>query len=136
MKQAIRIPQGALLTFSLLLRRSNKHGISSLLNRSEVKNYLLYSYGRIALLDGLRILACEEGSNVLLPSYFCGLTIEPFHELGIEARIYAISLNLQPDIKDIKKDKTYQFLTPGVKTNKTNTDGMIQNPITGKWSFL
>ena len=102
MKQAIRIPQGALLTFSLLLRRSNKHGISSLLNRSEVKNYLLYSYGRIALLDGLRILACEEGSNVLLPSYFCGLSIEPFHELGIEARFYAVSLDFQPDIKDIK----------------------------------
>jgi len=102
MKRSIRITRDALLTFSLLLRRSRGQGISSLLNRSEVKGYLFYSYGRIALLDGLRILGCEEGSNVLLPSYICGVAVEPFHEMGIEARFYAVSLNLQPDIIDIK----------------------------------
>jgi dTDP-4-amino-4,6-dideoxygalactose transaminase len=84
------------------LRSGKDQGISSLLNRSEIKSHLFYSYGRVALLDGLRILACEEGSNVLLPSYICGVAVEPFHELGIEARFYAVSLNLQPDIIDVK----------------------------------
>ena len=102
MERSIRIPRNAVLTFSLLLRRSKGQGICSLLNRSEVKSYLFYSYGRIALLDGLRILACEEGSNVLLPSYICGVAVEPFHELGIEARFYEVSLDLQSDIIDIK----------------------------------
>jgi len=102
MKRSSPITRDALLTFSLLLRRSRGQGISSLLNRSEVKGCLFYSYGRIALLDGLRILGCEEGSNVLLPSYICGVAVEPFREMGIETRFYAVSLDLQPDLIDIK----------------------------------
>lgn len=103
MGRFIGIPRGASLTFSTLLPGSKRQGISSLLNRSEVKSYSFYSYGRIALLDGLRILSCEDGSNVLLPSYICSVAVEPFHELGIEARFYAVSMNLQPDIIDIRK---------------------------------
>lgn len=103
MKKPIRITFDALLTFSLLLPRGKGQAISSLLNRGEVKKYLFYSYGRIALLDGLRILDCKEGSNVLLPSYICSVVVEPFYELGIEPRFYELSLNLQPDIVDIKK---------------------------------
>ncbi|MFC1979984.1 DegT/DnrJ/EryC1/StrS family aminotransferase [Chloroflexota bacterium] len=100
--KAISIPPAALPTPSLFLPRSKKHGISSLFSRSEVKSYLLYGYGRIALLDGLRILDCGEGSNVLLPSYNCRTAVEPFRELSIEPRFYTVSLNLEPDIKDIK----------------------------------
>ncbi len=102
MKRPNSITFDALLTFSLLLPRGKRRAISSLLNRSEVKKYLFYSYGRIALSDGLRILDCEEGSNVLLPSYICGVVVEPFRELGIEPRFYGVSLNLQPDIIDIR----------------------------------
>jgi dTDP-4-amino-4,6-dideoxygalactose transaminase len=98
----IRIPVDASLPFSSLFWRSKGQGISSLLSRSEVKDYLFYSYGRVAFLAGLKILACKEGSNVLLPSYICRVVLEPFHELGIEARFYKVSLNLQPDIKDIR----------------------------------
>ena len=103
MEKPGRIPDSALLSFSLLLPKSKEHGISSLLNRGEVKSYVFCSYGRIALLDGLRLLACEEGSNILLPSYICRVALEPFHELGIEARFYTVSLNLRPDIADIKE---------------------------------
>ena len=102
MKRPIRITGDALLTFSLLLRRGKGQAISSLLNRSEIRSYLFYSYGRIALLNGLRILNYAEGSNVLLPSYICHVVVEPFHELGIETRFYKVSLNLQPDIIDIR----------------------------------
>lgn len=92
---------GALSTFAILSPEGKKQGIFSLLDRSEVKSYLLYAYGRIALLDGLRILDCEKGSNVLLPSYVCGIAAEPFRELSIEPRFYRVSLNLEPDTTDI-----------------------------------
>lgn len=102
MKRHNQITFDALLTFSLLLPRCKGQAIYSLLNRSEVKRYLFYSYGRTALLDGLRILDCEKGSNILLPAYICGVVVEPFRELGIEPRFYKVLLNLQLDIIDIK----------------------------------
>ena len=103
MGRSIRIPVYPLLTLSALLSGRKKQGISSLLNRSEVKSYSFYSYGRTALLDSLRILSCQGGSNVLIPSYICSVAVEPFHELGIEARFYSVSMNLQPDTIDIRR---------------------------------
>ena len=123
MKRTSRITWNALLTPSLLLRRGEEQTFHSLLNRSEVKIYIFYSYGRVALLDGLRILGCKEGSNVLLPSYICGVAVEPFRELGIEPRFYEVSLNLQPDIKDVKSkidDRTEAILI-------VNYFGFVQN---------
>jgi len=38
----------------------------------------------------------------LLPAYICRVVVEPFRELGIEPRFYKVSLNLRPDIIDIK----------------------------------
>jgi len=96
------IPRGAFLTLSTLLPGGKREGIFSLLNRSEVRSHALYGYGRIALLDGLRILGCGKGSNVLLPSYVCGIAVEPLRELSIEPRFYKISLDLEPDIADIR----------------------------------
>lgn len=103
MMGAAQITFDALLTPSLLLRRGGGQTLNKLLKRSEVKRYIFYSYGRTALLDGLRILDYKKGSNVLLPSYVCAMAAEPFRELGIETRFYEISLKLQPDIADIKK---------------------------------
>ena len=67
-----------------------------------VKGYSLFGYGRIALLDGLKILDYGKDDNVLLPSYICDVTTEPFYELGIQTRFYKVLTNLQPDIADIK----------------------------------
>jgi dTDP-4-amino-4,6-dideoxygalactose transaminase len=103
MKGTAQITFDALLTPSLLLRRGGGQTFSKLLKRSEIKRYIFYSYGRTALLGGLRILDYKKGSNVLLPSYVVAMAAEPFHELGIETRFYETSLNLQPDIADIKK---------------------------------
>ena len=103
MKRTTQITLDALLTPSLLLPGGRGRAISALLNRSEVKKYLFYSYGRTALLDGIKILDCEKGNNILLPAYICRVAVEPFRELGIEPRFYEVSLNLQPDTIDIKK---------------------------------
>jgi len=66
------------------------------------RSYSLFGYGRIALLDGLKILDCGKDDNVLLPSYICDVTAEPFYELGIQTRFYRVLSNLQPDIADVK----------------------------------
>jgi dTDP-4-amino-4,6-dideoxygalactose transaminase len=77
-------------------------GISNLLDNQEIKNYFYYSYARIALLEGLKTLGCDQGSNILLPAYICNSGAWAFHELGIEPRFYEVSVYLQPDINEIK----------------------------------
>jgi dTDP-4-amino-4,6-dideoxygalactose transaminase len=77
-------------------------GISKLLDNQQIKSYFFYSYARIALLEGLKILTCDQGSNILLPAYICHSGVWPFHELGIEPRFYEVSPHLQPDITEIK----------------------------------
>lgn len=98
----MKISGDQILTPRLLLRQKAKDDIFSFFNQSGVKNYLLYGYGRVALLDGLKILGCKRGENVLLPSYICDVAVEPFYELGIQVRFYKILMNLQPDLTDVE----------------------------------
>lgn len=39
----------------------------------------LFSYGRIALLQGLKILSINAGDNVMIPSLICGSVAAPLH---------------------------------------------------------
>ena len=61
------------LTPGLFLKKKERK-LFEWMEQYGVKNYSLSGYGRIALLDGLKILDCTKGDNVLLPSYICDVT--------------------------------------------------------------
>ncbi|MXV62548.1 DegT/DnrJ/EryC1/StrS aminotransferase family protein [Natronorubrum sp. JWXQ-INN-674] len=63
---------------------------------------VFYGSGKAALRDGLAGLV-EPGQNVLIPAYLPDAVAEPFHDLGLEARYYAIQENLAPDLADIER---------------------------------
>lgn len=100
-KSSLRFTPEPFLTFSSFLGEGQNAGISQLFNNQEIKRYLFYGYGRVALLEGLRMLAVGGGSNILLPSYICEVAVEPIRELGIEPRFYEVSDHLQPDVTQI-----------------------------------
>jgi len=90
------------LTPGLFLKKKERK-LFEWMEQYGVKNYSLSGYGRIALLDGLKVLDCTKGDNVLLPSYICDVTAEPFYELGVQTTFYRVLTNLQPNIEDIRK---------------------------------
>lgn len=111
--KTMRISDSPALTPGLLLGRA-REPFTSFAARGGVKKYLFYAYGRIALLDGLRILACGKDDNVLVPAYICDVAVEPFYELGIKVRFYRVLTSLQPDIADVRRkidQKTRAILT-------------------------
>jgi dTDP-4-amino-4,6-dideoxygalactose transaminase len=82
-----------------------KHRItktSRLLQITNSQNQFLFSYGRVALLEGVRMLKLHEGSNVLLPAYICQSGIDPFLELGIEVRFYEVTRALEPNMPHLE----------------------------------
>ena len=89
------------LTPGLFLKKKGS-ALFEWIEQHGVRSYSLFGYGRIALLEGLKLLDCGQGDNVLLPSYICDVTAEPFHELGMEPRFYKVLTSLQPDIADVK----------------------------------
>ena len=60
----------------LLKKKENK--LFDWMGQHGVKDYSLFGYSRVALLDGLKILNCGKGDNVLLPSYICDVVVDPF----------------------------------------------------------
>jgi dTDP-4-amino-4,6-dideoxygalactose transaminase len=66
-------------------------------------DYLLYFSARFALAAGIRYLGINEGETVLLPSYNCGIEIEPFHHFGIRTDFYRIKPDLTIDMVDIAR---------------------------------
>ncbi|WP_255171666.1 DegT/DnrJ/EryC1/StrS family aminotransferase [Natrononativus amylolyticus] len=63
--------------------------------------YEYYGSGKAALHDGMRMLT-DPGENVLVPSYLPDAVVEPFRELGLEARYYAVTDDLAPDLDDLQ----------------------------------
>lgn len=85
---------------------------------------MCYGSGKVALRDGLANLV-EFGESVLLPAYLPDAVSEPFRELGLEARYYAVEEHLAPDLADLETridDETtavmsvdyFGFPTPGL----------------------
>ncbi|QCS42100.1 DegT/DnrJ/EryC1/StrS family aminotransferase [Natrinema versiforme] len=60
-----------------------------------------YGAGKVALRDGLAGLV-DSGENVLVPAYLSPAVVEPFHDLGLESRFYAVEETLAPDFADLE----------------------------------
>ncbi|WP_226479779.1 aminotransferase class I/II-fold pyridoxal phosphate-dependent enzyme [Natrinema amylolyticum] len=63
--------------------------------------YTYYGSGKAALRDGLAGVV-EPGENVVVPAYLSPAVVEPFRELGLEARYYAVEESLAPDFDDLE----------------------------------
>jgi dTDP-4-amino-4,6-dideoxygalactose transaminase len=64
--------------------------------------YVRYGSGKAALRDALDGVA-TPGGNVVAPAYLPPAVVEPFHELGLESRFYALEETLAPDVDDLER---------------------------------
>ncbi|WP_049991622.1 DegT/DnrJ/EryC1/StrS family aminotransferase [Natrinema salifodinae] len=88
--------------FDASLSRSGSTGIDSFVDRyAPDVEYTYYGAGKIALRDGLAGLV-EPGGNVLVPAYLSPAVVEPFRDLGLEPRFYAVEETLAPDFADLE----------------------------------
>lgn len=86
--------------FDLSLSRSG--GIDSFVDRHApdvASTY--YGSGKVALRDGLAGVA-RSGGNIVIPAYLSPAIAEPFRELGLEVRFYAIEESFAPDFDDLE----------------------------------
>jgi len=89
-----------ILTPELLLKKSKN--IQAFLARNSAGGFAIYGSGRMALLQGLKLLGLSPGDNVVLPAYICDSATYPFRMLGIEMRFHRTLFNLEPDIADLE----------------------------------
>ena len=87
-----RNPSGPVLNPLTLLTRPN----CTLPPPLDSPTASFHPYGRVALLEGLRILRIKPGDNVLVPSFICASVIAPFNKLDIDVRYYEVDDQLQP----------------------------------------
>jgi len=67
------------------------------------------------------------------------IQIMVFDGFGISKSINGVRLydgSAPIDIKNIADNVCYQFRTDNKANKEQNHDGMVKNPITGRWSFL
>jgi len=64
--------------------------------------YYYYS-ARYALAAGIKALKLTVGDSVILPSFNCGVEIEPFLHAGVTTDFYQIDCMLNTDINDLNK---------------------------------
>ncbi|QLK26734.1 DegT/DnrJ/EryC1/StrS family aminotransferase [Natrinema zhouii] len=119
--------------FDLSVARSATGGIDSFVDRHApdvASTY--YGSGKVALRDGLAGVA-HPGGNVVVPAYLSPAVVEPFRELGLEARFYAIEESFAPDVADLEgriDDETvavmsvnyFGFPQPGLERIASLTD--------------
>lgn len=58
--------------------------------------------GTAAIYQAARTLGLRPGDRVLCPAYNCGHEIEPLLRHGVEPDFYAVGLNLEADLDDLK----------------------------------
>ncbi|MFB1065096.1 DegT/DnrJ/EryC1/StrS family aminotransferase [Natrinema sp. H-ect4] len=88
--------------FDLSRSRSGTGGIDSFVDRHAPDvAYTHYGSGKAALRDGLAGVADPDG-NVVVPAYLSPAIAEPFCDLGLETRFYAIEETLAPDFGDLE----------------------------------
>ncbi|WP_436346777.1 DegT/DnrJ/EryC1/StrS family aminotransferase [Natronorubrum sp. FCH18a] len=87
--------------FAWSLSEPRPAGIESFLERYTA-SVTFYGSSKTALRDGLAGLV-DPGENVLLPAYLPDAVVEPFHDLGLEARYYRLEETLAPDLVDVER---------------------------------
>lgn len=68
------------------------------------ENRVFYHYSaRYSLAAGIQALGLGKGDRVLVPSYNCGVEIDPFLRMDIEPVVYRVRKDLTADLADIKQ---------------------------------
>ncbi|WP_254530982.1 DegT/DnrJ/EryC1/StrS family aminotransferase [Natrinema gelatinilyticum] len=119
--------------FDASLTRSGDVGIDSFVDEhAPTVDYTYYGAGKVALRDGMANLV-EPGQNVLVPAYLSPAVVEPFRDLGLETRFYAIEETFAPDFADLESRMDadtvaimsvnyFGFPQPGLETISSLTD--------------
>lgn len=90
--------------YDIVSRETNLNKIVSLNN---ARHYYFFS-ARYALAAGIHLLGIGSDNTVLLPSYNCGVEIDPFHYYEVKTEFYRIDRNLLVDLEDVKKKITHK----------------------------
>ncbi|MFX0124542.1 MAG: DegT/DnrJ/EryC1/StrS family aminotransferase [Candidatus Hodarchaeota archaeon] len=94
-------------TFSLthILRKNKRR--SSLFPLNHKRCYFFFN-ARYALLAAINALRLKSDDAILLPSYNCGVEIDPILHLGIKPLFYNVTKNFLPDFDDLLDKITKQ----------------------------
>jgi dTDP-4-amino-4,6-dideoxygalactose transaminase len=87
-------------SFSLKGIFSKKDHLKRFFPLNHERSYYFFS-ARYALAAGIKALGISSGDKVLLPSYNCGVEIDPFKHFGIETGFYRIDRSLRVDLDDL-----------------------------------
>jgi perosamine synthetase len=77
-----------------------KDKLKSIFPLNHERMYYFFN-ARYALAAGIKALCIRPAATVLLPSYNCGVEIDPFKHFGIETGFYRIDRSLQVDLDDL-----------------------------------
>jgi dTDP-4-amino-4,6-dideoxygalactose transaminase len=64
---------------------------------------VLFSRARYALWHGLQALELQDGDEVLMPAYHCGLEVEPVLRADLVCRFYDATPTLEPDAGELER---------------------------------
>ena len=115
------------LGFKAILAKNNKH--PSVFPLNEAKCYFFFS-ARYALTAAIEALCLKPEDQLLVPSYNCGVEIDPLLHLNIKPTFYKIKKDLYPDFDDLQKKITgnvkgilithFFWIPPTSRSDKTN----------------
>ena len=88
---------------AIVTKSSNKHQSIFPLNQ---KKYYFFFSARYALVAAIEALSLKPEDQLLVPSYNCGVEIDPLLHLNIKPTFYKIKKDLYPDFDDLQKKIT------------------------------
>jgi len=88
------------LGFKAILTKSDK--CQSIFPLNQKKCYFFFS-ARYALAAAVEALNLKPEDQLLVPSYNCGVEIDPLLHLNIKPMFYKIKKDLYPDFDDLQK---------------------------------
>lgn len=80
--------------------------------------------------DAIDIIPDKDSKNIQI------MIFDNFNISETIDKIKIYSNSVKVNLKDLEPDQIFQFSTTELKEENKSTEGMIRNPITGKWSFL
>jgi len=86
----MRVTGAPVLSLKTIIEKPKNDNLFMLLKKFNIRYYILYGYGRFALLNGLILLDIKRGDNILVPAYICDIALEPLYDLGIKPVFYDI----------------------------------------------
>jgi dTDP-4-amino-4,6-dideoxygalactose transaminase/GNAT superfamily N-acetyltransferase len=109
----VRVPLNPRPPLTSFLNLSPHRGLPEPFNTTS--RFYLYSYGRNAVWNAMKVLNLSSKDNLLFPSYHCGSELDPILKYGVGVRFYRINQAMEIDfdslIKTVDRDTKAIFVT-------------------------